>query len=140
MTTNRNRFNRELTQIPLSGASWEKEPATVQNISIDRSKSNHGHHHSLINNPLKPPFELFLSSLLFSHRIMGASSSTDNKESSEKREIESLAASTGALPLLQRSFSKLADPQTNTVSFQSFKVITVRVLIVLKENMDLQSQ
>ncbi|CAG7906455.1 hypothetical protein HID58_014992 [Brassica napus] len=52
---------------------------------------------------------------------MGASSSTDNKESSEKREIESLAASTGALPLLQRFFSKLADPQTNTVSFQSFK-------------------
>ncbi|ESQ47069.1 hypothetical protein EUTSA_v10027724mg [Eutrema salsugineum] len=52
---------------------------------------------------------------------MGASSSTDNKELSEKREIESLAASTGALPLLQRSFSKLADSQTNTVSFQSFK-------------------
>ncbi|KAL1205391.1 hypothetical protein V5N11_011292 [Cardamine amara subsp. amara] len=52
---------------------------------------------------------------------MGASSSTDNKESSEKREIESLAASTGALPLLQRSFSKLADSQTNTVSFESFK-------------------
>ncbi|CAN8273130.1 unnamed protein product [Cochlearia groenlandica] len=53
---------------------------------------------------------------------MGASSSTDNKELSEKREIESLAASTGALPLLQRSFSKLAaDSQNNTVSFQSFK-------------------
>ncbi|CAA7055396.1 unnamed protein product [Microthlaspi erraticum] len=52
---------------------------------------------------------------------MGASSSTDNKESPEKREIESLAASTGALPLLQRSFSNLADSQTNTVSFQSFK-------------------
>ncbi|KAG7543898.1 TLDc domain [Arabidopsis thaliana x Arabidopsis arenosa] len=52
---------------------------------------------------------------------MGASSSTDNKESSEKREIESLAASTGALPLLQRSFSKLVDSQTNTVPFQSFK-------------------
>uniref|UniRef100_A0A1J3FQE5 TLDc domain-containing protein n=1 Tax=Noccaea caerulescens TaxID=107243 RepID=A0A1J3FQE5_NOCCA len=52
---------------------------------------------------------------------MGASSSTDNKESPEKREIESLAASTGALPLLQRSFSKVADSQTNTVSFQSFK-------------------
>ncbi|KAF8114421.1 hypothetical protein N665_0038s0045 [Sinapis alba] len=52
---------------------------------------------------------------------MGASSSTDNKESSKKREIESLAASTGALPLLQQSFSKLADSQTNTLSFQSFK-------------------
>ncbi|KAF8071395.1 hypothetical protein N665_1129s0005 [Sinapis alba] len=52
---------------------------------------------------------------------MGASSSTDSKESSEKREIESLAASTGALPLLQQSFSKLADSQTNTLSFQSFK-------------------
>ncbi|VVB09255.1 unnamed protein product [Arabis nemorensis] len=52
---------------------------------------------------------------------MGASSSTDNKELSEKREIESLAASTGALPLLQRSFSKLVDSQTNTISFQSFK-------------------
>ncbi|KFK33195.1 hypothetical protein AALP_AA6G342400 [Arabis alpina] len=52
---------------------------------------------------------------------MGASSSTDNKESLEKREIESLVASTGALPLLQRSFSKLVDSQTNTIQFQSFK-------------------
>lgn len=52
---------------------------------------------------------------------MGASSSTDNKASAEKREVENLAASTGALPLLQRSFSKLADPQTNTVSLQSLK-------------------
>lgn len=72
---------------------------------------------------------------------MGASSSTDSKELSEKREIESLAASTGALPLLQRSFSKLADAHTNTVSFQSFKVITrfpIRAFDCSSENLDLQ--
>lgn len=71
---------------------------------------------------------------------MGASSSTDSKELSEKREIESLAASTGALPLLQRSFSKLADAQTNTVSFQSFKVnnsrFPIRVFDCSLENLD----
>jgi hypothetical protein len=46
---------------------------------------------------------------------MGASSSTEQKVSREQREAESLAASTGALPMLQKSFSRLADPQTNAV-------------------------
>ncbi|XP_010552829.1 PREDICTED: uncharacterized protein LOC104823101 [Tarenaya hassleriana] len=52
---------------------------------------------------------------------MGASSSTDNKASAEKREVENLAASTGALPLLQRSFSNLVDSETNVVSLQSLR-------------------
>ncbi|XP_039053306.1 uncharacterized protein LOC120195309 isoform X2 [Hibiscus syriacus] len=49
---------------------------------------------------------------------MGASSSTEQPVSAEQRELESLAASTGALPLLQKYFSKLSDPQTSTISIQ----------------------
>ncbi|XVE94593.1 hypothetical protein REPUB_Repub02eG0021900 [Reevesia pubescens] len=52
---------------------------------------------------------------------MGASSSTEQTKSPEQQELESLAASTGALPLLQKSFSKLSDPQTNTISIQSLQ-------------------
>ncbi|EOY14970.1 hypothetical protein QUC31_000308 [Theobroma cacao] len=52
---------------------------------------------------------------------MGASASMEQTVSPEQRELESLAASTGALPLLQKSFSKLSDPQTNTISIQSLQ-------------------
>ncbi|KAK8623300.1 hypothetical protein V6N13_118188 [Hibiscus sabdariffa] len=52
---------------------------------------------------------------------MGASSSTEQPVSAEQRELESLAASTGALPLLHKSFSKLSDPQTNTISIQTLQ-------------------
>ncbi|GAV76083.1 TLD domain-containing protein [Cephalotus follicularis] len=52
---------------------------------------------------------------------MGASSSKEQTISSEQREVETLAASTGALPMLQKSFSKLADPQSNTIPLQSLK-------------------
>ncbi|OMO87458.1 TLDc [Corchorus capsularis] len=52
---------------------------------------------------------------------MGASSSTQQTVSPEQRELESLAASTGALPLLRNFFSKLSDPQTNTISTQSLQ-------------------
>ncbi|XWS20981.1 hypothetical protein CRYUN_Cryun30bG0015900 [Craigia yunnanensis] len=52
---------------------------------------------------------------------MGASASTEQTVSPEQRELESLAASTGALPLLQKSFSKLSDPQNNTISVQSLQ-------------------
>ncbi|XP_057974563.1 uncharacterized protein LOC131162273 [Malania oleifera] len=45
---------------------------------------------------------------------MGASSSSE-QTSTEQREIETEAASTGALPLLQKAFSKLADPDTKTI-------------------------
>ncbi|XP_043714996.1 uncharacterized protein LOC122663386 [Telopea speciosissima] len=49
---------------------------------------------------------------------MGASSSTQqNHISQEQREIESEAASTGALPILHNAFSKLSDPQTNAIPF-----------------------
>ncbi|KAG8632365.1 uncharacterized protein LOC110606589 isoform X1 [Manihot esculenta] len=50
---------------------------------------------------------------------MGASSSTEKKSASEQREVESLAASTGFLPMLQNSFAKLVDPQTNAIPLQS---------------------
>ncbi|KAF7141971.1 hypothetical protein RHSIM_Rhsim06G0023700 [Rhododendron simsii] len=51
---------------------------------------------------------------------MGASSSTE-QVSVEQREAESLAASTGALPMLQKAFASLADPQTNTIPLHSLQ-------------------
>ncbi|KAF8405346.1 hypothetical protein HHK36_010250 [Tetracentron sinense] len=51
---------------------------------------------------------------------MGASSSTD-QVSREQQEVESLAASTGALPMLQKAFFKLSDPQTKAVPLKSLK-------------------
>ncbi|MFQ6621757.1 hypothetical protein Gotur_002034 [Gossypium turneri] len=52
---------------------------------------------------------------------MGASSSTEQPASAEQRELENIAASTGALPLLQKSFSNLSDPQTNAISVQTLQ-------------------
>ncbi|CAK7346244.1 unnamed protein product [Dovyalis caffra] len=52
---------------------------------------------------------------------MGASSSTEQNVSSEQREVESLAASTGSISLLQNAFSKLADPQRNAIPLQSLQ-------------------
>ncbi|CAN1824385.1 hypothetical protein LINPERHAP1_LOCUS30753 [Linum perenne] len=53
---------------------------------------------------------------------MGASSSTQQQGSSEQRQVESLAASIGALPMLQASFSKLAaDPQTSAIPIESLQ-------------------
>ncbi|CAI0435318.1 unnamed protein product [Linum tenue] len=52
---------------------------------------------------------------------MGASSSTQQAGSSEQREAESLAASVGALPMLQNSFAKLADPQTSAIPLESLQ-------------------
>ncbi|XP_065881182.1 uncharacterized protein [Euphorbia lathyris] len=52
---------------------------------------------------------------------MGASSSTDHNHSTEQQQLESLVASTGALPMLQTTFSKLADPQTNSIHLQSLQ-------------------
>lgn len=62
---------------------------------------------------------------------MGASSSTDQDVSAEQKEVESLAASTGALPMLQNAFSKLANPQTNTIPIQSLQVRPILGFIVL---------
>ena len=39
------------------------------------------------------------------------------------REAESLAASTGALPMLQKSFSRLADPQTNAFPIRTLQIL-----------------
>eukprot|EP00262_Sarcandra_glabra_P010806 TRINITY_DN2625_c3_g1_i1.p1 TRINITY_DN2625_c3_g1~~TRINITY_DN2625_c3_g1_i1.p1 ORF type:complete len:563 (-),score=83.42 TRINITY_DN2625_c3_g1_i1:165-1778(-) len=51
---------------------------------------------------------------------MGASSSTA-QTSGEQQELESLAVSMGALKMLQNAFSKLSDPQTNTIPLKSLK-------------------
>lgn len=52
---------------------------------------------------------------------MGASSSTEQKVSSEQRELESIAASTGALPMLKKAFSKLADHQSNALPLNALQ-------------------
>lgn len=54
---------------------------------------------------------------------MGASTSTEKKVPDDQREAEALAASTGALPQLQSAFSKLVDPQTNAIPFESLQAI-----------------
>lgn len=53
---------------------------------------------------------------------MGASSSSEQL-SPEQREAESLAASTGALTVLEKAFSNLSDPLTKTIPIDSLKVI-----------------
>lgn len=52
---------------------------------------------------------------------MGQSSSTE-QVSPELREVQSLAASTGALPALEKSFSLLSDPHTNSIPLNSLQV------------------
>ena len=52
---------------------------------------------------------------------MGQSSSTE-QISGVQREAESLAASTGALPTLQKAFSRLSDPQTELIPLDSLQV------------------
>lgn len=54
---------------------------------------------------------------------MGASTSTEKKVPDDQKEAEALAASTGVLPQLQSAFSKLADPQTNAIPFESLQAI-----------------
>ncbi|GMH03246.1 hypothetical protein Nepgr_005085 [Nepenthes gracilis] len=51
---------------------------------------------------------------------MGASSSTD-QVSNEQKELESQAASTGSLALLQKAFSKLADSHSNSIPLTSLQ-------------------
>lgn len=51
---------------------------------------------------------------------MGASSSTE-QVSPEQREAESLTASLGALPMLQKAFTHLSDPQTHSIPLNSLK-------------------
>ncbi|CAK9178436.1 unnamed protein product [Ilex paraguariensis] len=52
---------------------------------------------------------------------MGQSSSAEQASSPEQREVEALAASTGALPVLQKAFSAIADPQTKAIPLGSLK-------------------
>ncbi|XAR61678.1 hypothetical protein NMG60_11016165 [Bertholletia excelsa] len=51
---------------------------------------------------------------------MGASSSSPQVPD-EQREAESLAASTGALPMLQKAFSAMADPETKAIPVQTLQ-------------------
>ncbi|KAG5031742.1 hypothetical protein JHK82_015339 [Glycine max] len=44
-----------------------------------------------------------------------------SRVSAEQKESEAVAASTGALPLLQKAFSKLANPETNAVSLENIQ-------------------
>ncbi|KAL1561078.1 hypothetical protein AAHA92_03825 [Salvia divinorum] len=52
---------------------------------------------------------------------MGQSSSTEQGASPELREVQSLTASTGALPSLQKSFPLLSDPQTQSIPLASLQ-------------------
>lgn len=52
---------------------------------------------------------------------MGASSSTQQPVSSDQQEVESRAASLGALPALRKSSSKLTDPQTDVIPLPSLQ-------------------
>lgn len=52
---------------------------------------------------------------------MGASTSAEPRVSAEQHEAEAVAGSTGALPMLQKAFSKLANPETNTVPLENLQ-------------------
>ncbi|XP_057766073.1 uncharacterized protein LOC130986631 isoform X2 [Salvia miltiorrhiza] len=52
---------------------------------------------------------------------MGQSSSTEQGVSPELRQVQSLAASTGALPSLQKSFPLLSNPQTQSIPIASLQ-------------------
>ncbi|RDX57874.1 hypothetical protein CR513_62850 [Mucuna pruriens] len=52
---------------------------------------------------------------------MGASTSAEPRTSAEQKEAEDVAASTGALPMLQKAFSKLANPETNAVPLENLR-------------------
>ncbi|PIN05187.1 putative protein with TLDc domain [Handroanthus impetiginosus] len=52
---------------------------------------------------------------------MGQSSSREQEVSPELREVQSLAASTGGLPSLQKAFSLLSDPQTKSIPVRSLQ-------------------
>lgn len=58
---------------------------------------------------------------------MGASTSTEQKVSAEQQEEENVAASTGALPILKKAFSKLGDSETNTVSLENLQVLFINL-------------
>lgn len=52
---------------------------------------------------------------------MGQSSSREEEVSPELRQVQSLAASTGALPSLEKTFSVLSDPQTKSIPIHSLQ-------------------
>lgn len=63
---------------------------------------------------------------------MGASSSSPQVPD-EQREAESLVASTGALPMLQKAFSAMADPETKAIPVQTLQVSETLVLCLLTQ-------
>ncbi|KAE9608709.1 hypothetical protein Lal_00020738 [Lupinus albus] len=52
---------------------------------------------------------------------VGSSTSAEPNIPAEQAETESVAASTGALPMLKKSFSKLANPETKATPFQNLQ-------------------
>lgn len=65
---------------------------------------------------------------------MGQSSSKEHEVSPELREVQSLAASTGALPSLQKTFSLLSDAQTNSIPINSLQVILIQEQYLSDQN------
>lgn len=61
---------------------------------------------------------------------MGASSSTEQATTTEQREAESIAASSGGLSLLQNVFSNLSLPQTHTISPSSLQVRLLSTIVL----------
>ncbi|WJX34624.1 hypothetical protein P8452_22723 [Trifolium repens] len=52
---------------------------------------------------------------------MGASTSSEPKVSPEQQEAENVASSTGALPILQKAFSKFANSETNAIPLENLQ-------------------
>ncbi|KAK7350865.1 hypothetical protein VNO77_09885 [Canavalia gladiata] len=52
---------------------------------------------------------------------MGASTSAEPRISVEQKEAEAVAASTGALPMLQKAFSKLVDDEKNAIPLENLQ-------------------
>ncbi|KAG6422674.1 hypothetical protein SASPL_113051 [Salvia splendens] len=67
---------------------------------------------------------------------MGQSSSTEQGASPEMLEVQSLVASTGALPSLQKSFPLLSDPQTQSIPLPSLQNWVTTYLIKLDIALD----
>jgi hypothetical protein len=56
---------------------------------------------------------------------MGASTSSEPKVSPEQQEAENVASSTGALPILQKAFSKFANSETNAIPLENLQVLLI---------------
>lgn len=65
---------------------------------------------------------------------MGASTSSEPKISAEQQEAENVASSTGALPILQKAFSKFASSETNAIPLENLQVLLANFINFLTLN------